>query len=112
MKVQDRYKITKNKSKEINDVTKQEFAILKKIDHPNLISLIEVIDDPNNQKIYMIMNYMDLGSIGSPSHLAFIKSRYFSEEQIRDYFRQCIQGLDYRKLAIIFSSQCRKSDSL
>lgn len=31
---------------------------MKKIDHPHLVKLFEVIDDPDDNKIYMIMEYM------------------------------------------------------
>ena len=40
-----------------------EIAIMKRLDHPNIINMIEIIDDPNQEKIYMIMDYAELGSI-------------------------------------------------
>lgn len=36
----------------------REVAIMKKIDHPHLVKLFEVIDDPDDEKIYMVMEYM------------------------------------------------------
>jgi serine/threonine protein kinase len=41
----------------------REIAILKKIRHPNVVGLIEVIDDPEKKKIYMILEYVELGEI-------------------------------------------------
>ena len=38
------------------DKTKKEIAILKKIRHPNVVALLEVIDDPELKKIYMVLN--------------------------------------------------------
>ena len=32
---------------------KREIAIMKKIDHPNIIRLFEVIDDPESDKIFL-----------------------------------------------------------
>ncbi len=30
----------------------REIAIMKKLNHPNLIKIFEVIDDPNNDRLY------------------------------------------------------------
>lgn len=34
---------------------------MKKIDHPNIIRLYELIDDPNSDKLYLIMPVADYG---------------------------------------------------
>lgn len=31
----------------------REIAILKKLDHPNVVRLVEVLDDPNEDNLYM-----------------------------------------------------------
>lgn len=46
----------------------REVAIMKKIDHPNLVKLYEVIDDPEDEKIYMVMEYMQKGAIMSNTY--------------------------------------------
>lgn len=46
----------------------REVAIMKKIDHPHLVQLFEVIDDPDDEKIYMVMEYMQKGSIMSETY--------------------------------------------
>jgi SNF1-activating kinase 1 len=38
-------------------------AILKKARHPNVVSLLEVIDDPNRQKVYIVLEYVENGEI-------------------------------------------------
>ncbi|TPX09989.1 uncharacterized protein E0L32_008836 [Thyridium curvatum] len=43
--------------------TKREIAILKKIRHPNIVALLEVIDDPELRKIYMVLEHVELGEI-------------------------------------------------
>ena len=43
--------------------TKREIAILKKIRHPNVVGLLEVIDDPELKKIYMVLEHVELGEI-------------------------------------------------
>lgn len=45
------------------DKTKREIAILKKVRHPNVVALLEVIDDPELKKIYMVLEHVELGEI-------------------------------------------------
>ncbi|ESZ89940.1 hypothetical protein SBOR_9677 [Sclerotinia borealis F-4128] len=45
------------------DKTKREIAILKKIRHPNVVGLLEIIDDPELKKIYMVLEHVELGEI-------------------------------------------------
>lgn len=45
------------------DKTKREIAILKKIRHPNVVGLLEVIDDPELKKIYMVLEHVELGEV-------------------------------------------------
>ena len=39
----------------------REIAILKKLDHPNVVRLVEVLDDPEEDQLYMGMYYMYMG---------------------------------------------------
>jgi SNF1-activating kinase 1 len=62
------------------DKTKKEIAILKKIRHPNVVALLEVIDDPELKKIYMVLEHVELGEVvwrkkGLPHICAFERSR-------------------------------------
>jgi hypothetical protein len=36
--------------------TNKEVALMKKMNHPNLVRLFEVIDDPKKDKLYMGLN--------------------------------------------------------
>ncbi|KAI7816893.1 kinase-like domain-containing protein [Gamsiella multidivaricata] len=42
---------------------RREIAIMKKCIHPNVVRLIEVIDDPNARKIYLVLEYMEGGEV-------------------------------------------------
>ncbi len=53
--------ISKNRTA-LEDVEK-EIAIMKKLNHPNVVNLIEVLDDPSNDKLYIIMEYVMNGSL-------------------------------------------------
>ena len=48
---------------EPEDKTKKEVAILKKARHPHVVSLLEVIDDPNRKKVYLVLEFVDKGEI-------------------------------------------------
>lgn len=41
------------KFKDALDNVKREVAIMKKLNHPNVIHLYEVIENPDNDKLYM-----------------------------------------------------------
>ncbi|CAK7270806.1 hypothetical protein SEPCBS57363_004289 [Sporothrix epigloea] len=61
--------------------TKREIAILKKIRHENIVALLEVIDDPEMQKIYMVLEYVERGEMtwrkkGLPNICYFERYRF------------------------------------
>ena len=41
----------------------KEIAILKKLDHPNIIKLYEILHNYQKEKIYLIMEYAEYGDI-------------------------------------------------
>lgn len=45
------------------DKVKKEVAILKKARHPNVVGLLEVIDDLNSQKVYIVLEHVENGEI-------------------------------------------------
>lgn len=42
---------------------RREIAILKKVRHPNIVGLLEIIDDPELKKIYLVLEYAELGEV-------------------------------------------------
>ena len=85
-------------SKENFNLFQKEIAIMKKIDHPNLICLREVIEDDIEQKLYLIMDFMDIGALGSNRHLQALgleNDSRIPEEMLRHFYRGCLCGLDY-----------------
>jgi len=65
IKIVDRYskkrRLGKNASHE--DKIKREIAILKKARHPNIVGLLEVIDDPTRKKVYIVLEHVELGEV-------------------------------------------------
>lgn len=69
----------------------REVQIMKMLDHPNIVNLIEVIDDPNTDHFYMVLEYVDgkwvwEGS-GPPGGIG--------EDTARKYLRDIVSGLVY-----------------
>jgi serine/threonine protein kinase len=81
------------------DLIRSELAILKKLSHPNVIRLYQVLDDPDCDSIYMVLEMMKKGPLmdmRNPTPL--------SEQDARFYFRQIILGIEYCK-DFFFSSE-------
>lgn len=84
-------------SPEDNDISnpinliRREVAIMKKVDHPNVVRLIEVLDDPTGDSLYMILEWCKKGPIMGPDGL---QARY-TEEECRVFFRDLILGIEY-----------------
>ena len=45
------------------DEVYREIEIMKQIDHPSIIKLYEIIDDPSCDKLYLVMPLAELGEI-------------------------------------------------
>ena len=67
------------------DRVKKEVAILKKARHPNVVSLLEVIDDPNKKKVYIVLEYVEHGEIRwrrkGPREIVIINNRRLEFER-------------------------------
>jgi serine/threonine protein kinase len=65
IKIVDRYAKRRRLGKSNNheDKIKREIAILKKARHPNIVSLLEVIDDPAKKKVYIVLEHVELGEV-------------------------------------------------
>ena len=42
----------------------REIAVMKKLDHPNVVKLVEVLDDPEDDNLYMVFEYLEGGEVG------------------------------------------------
>ena len=70
------------------DKVKKEVAILKKARHPHVVSLLEVIDDPELKKVYIVLEYVELGEIvwrraGNNEVTALVRKRVTCEREGR-----------------------------
>lgn len=67
---------------------------MKKLNHPNLVQLIEVLDDPEEDSLYMVMDMCKKGVIMSVG-LDKCADPY-SDESCRYWFRDLVLGIEYR----------------
>ncbi|OJJ68742.1 hypothetical protein ASPBRDRAFT_133077 [Aspergillus brasiliensis CBS 101740] len=72
---------------------KEEIAIMKKLNHNNLVSLIEVLDDPTEDSLYMVMEMCKKGVIMKVG----LEERAdpYDDDKCRCWFRDLILGIEY-----------------
>lgn len=70
----------------------REIAILKKLDHPNIVKLVEVLDDPIEDHLYLAFELLERGQV-----LEVPTDKPLSEEEAWAYFRDVVLGIEYCK---------------
>lgn len=97
----------KHSAKDIHDsesknnplyLIKEEIAIMKKLNHPNLVSLFEVLDDPDEDSLYMVLEMCKKGVVMKVG-LGELADGY-DAERCRHWFRDLILGIEYCKSRI------------
>lgn len=72
---------------------KEEIAVMKKLNHDNLVSLIEVLDDPNEDSLYMVLEMCKKGVIMKVGMEE--QADPYDDESCRCWFRDLILGIEY-----------------
>lgn len=70
----------------------REIAIMKRLDHPSVVRLYEVMDDPSTDNLYLIVEYMERGALMSGE---LDKLRALPLDDCWRYFRDTVMGLEY-----------------
>ncbi|KAI8377947.1 kinase-like domain-containing protein [Radiomyces spectabilis] len=70
---------------------RREIAIMKLLDHPNIVNLIDVIDSPHSSNLYLILEYVPGGELFD----RLVSQGRMSEVTARKYFQQIIIALEY-----------------
>ena len=82
----------------------REIAILKKINHKNIIKLYEIIQNTEKEKLYLILQICEHGTLMSFDEDTgeFLINKNFKnhnnqykEDEIKDFIRDIVLGLDY-----------------
>ena len=66
---------------------------MKKLNHNNLVSLIEVLDDPNEDSLYMVLEMCKKGVVMKVDMNT--KADPYDSESCRCWFRDLILGIEY-----------------
>jgi serine/threonine protein kinase len=69
---------------------------LKKLDHKNIVKLIEVLDDPHEDYLCLVFELFERGTI-----IDLPCENPLSEEVAWKYFRDLTLGIEYRNLFCI-----------
>ncbi|PWN31234.1 Pkinase-domain-containing protein, partial [Meira miltonrushii] len=72
---------------------RREIAILKKLHHPHLVHLYEVLDDPSKDELYMVFEYCADGAVIDIKLHEQVEP--LGEDIARDYFVQIMLGVEY-----------------
>ncbi|ORZ04614.1 kinase-like domain-containing protein [Absidia repens] len=71
---------------------RREMMILQKCHHPNIIQLLEIIDDHHSRKLYMVLEYTEGGAIAWRDDQ---DQPVLSKKESRRMFKDIVNGLDY-----------------
>lgn len=75
------------------ELIKGEIAIMKKLHHPNLVALIEVLDDPEEDSLYMVLEMCKKGVVMKVE--VDEDSDPYEDEECRLWFRDLILAIEY-----------------
>ncbi|XP_041058683.1 calcium/calmodulin-dependent protein kinase kinase 2-like isoform X1 [Carcharodon carcharias] len=89
------------------DSVYQEIAILKKLDHPNVVKLVEVLDDPSEDHLYMVFELVKQGPV-----MEVPTDKPLTEEQARFYFQDLIMGIEFLHYQKIIHRDIKPSNLL
>eukprot|EP00118_Oscarella_pearsei_P004204 m.17543 g.17543 ORF g.17543 m.17543 type:complete len:482 (+) comp27514_c0_seq3:132-1577(+) len=68
----------------------REIAILKKLNHPNVVGLVEVLDDETHDELYLVFELVERGPV-----MEVPTKETFSEERARHYVIDTLLGMEY-----------------
>ncbi len=74
----------------LDDVMK-EIRIMAKLSHPNVVRLVEVINDPEHEKLYMVMEFCKDGPLMKKNMSDYL----FPLHEVRQYARDILEGVKY-----------------
>lgn len=85
----------------------REIAILKKLNHPNVVKLIEVLDDPVEDNLYLVFELLEKGQV-----IEIPAVTPLSEDQAWSYIRDVIMGIEYLHFQKIIHRDIKPSNLL
>ncbi|XP_063598075.1 calcium/calmodulin-dependent protein kinase kinase 1-like isoform X1 [Penaeus indicus] len=89
------------------DRVHREIAILKKLIHPNVVKLVEVLDDPDEDNFYMAFELLEKGEV-----MEVPTDTPLTEDQAWGYFRDVVLGIEYLHYQKIIHRDIKPSNLL
>eukprot|EP00842_Homolaphlyctis_polyrhiza_P000170 jgi/Hompol1/1153/HPOL_001329-RA len=77
------------------DLVRSEIAILKKLKHRNVVKLFEVLDDPNQDSLFMVFELCERGSLMDVNLDS--ATQPLDIDTARRYLREMLLGIEYCK---------------
>lgn len=82
---------TERLNKKLIESLAGEIAVLQRVRHPHIVSLIEVIKRPEKSRIFLVLEYCSGGDLSS-----FVKRNgRLGEDKVQDFMRQLCSGLKH-----------------
>ena len=100
-------KTTNNNVAVAETAVRKEIAVLKKMNHENVLKLFEVIDDHSTHELLLILEYASNGPIFTRYNRVPL-----TEETLLAYMRDIIRGLDYLHHAVGIAHMDLKPENL
>ena len=106
------YKFGGAKREIVENMIMREAAIMRKMNHPNILKTTQVIENLEEDTFCIVTEYMSRGYLGGRDFLAFAncKRGQIPVEILRKSLRECISGLFYC-INSLFSALCGQSRS-
>jgi len=76
--------------KSVKSNVKREFLVLKKLNHPNIVKLYDLIVDTSYNNIYFVFDYFSKGDFAK-----FLDNKPLKEKYCKKYAKQLADGLRY-----------------
>eukprot|EP00903_Cladosiphon_okamuranus_P018574 g17097.t1 len=96
------------------DSIKREIAIMKKVHHPNVLRLFEVMDDPKVNKLYLVLEYCKKGDLMNilNGDTRTVTCDPMNDTDVWYIMRQIVQGLSFLHLQNIVHGDIKPQNLL